>query len=120
MDGGLQFRRGGGVLTGQGGQLAGQLAAGGGLQLDVDILGGQLFALGTVALDQRGIVALGGFEDGGLALQLAVLLPDGKAGQQRGGDQDHGQHAADEGEQGVGDHAASLSARSYAACSLAS
>ncbi|WP_222115841.1 hypothetical protein [Chromobacterium vaccinii] len=119
MDGGLQFRRGSGVLTGQGGQLAGQLAAGGGLQLDVDILGSQLLALGAVALGEHGVVALGCVEFYGLALQLAALLPDGEAGQQRGGDQD-GQHAADEGEQGVGDHAASLSARSYAARSLAS
>ncbi|WP_216595331.1 hypothetical protein [Chromobacterium subtsugae] len=54
---------------------------------------------------------MGGHEVGRLALKQGVLLPEGEAGQQRGGDQDDGQDAAGKSQQGVGDHAASLSAR---------
>ncbi|WP_422614117.1 hypothetical protein [Chromobacterium amazonense] len=85
MDGGLQFRSGGGVLTGQGRQLAGQLAVGGLLLLNGGALGGQLLGLGAVAFGQRGAVALRGGQAGRLALELAALLPQGVAGQQGGG-----------------------------------
>ncbi|OQS30383.1 hypothetical protein [Chromobacterium violaceum] len=111
MEGGLQFCRGGGVLTGQGRQLVGQLAVGGLLLLNGGILRGQLFGLGAVAFSQRGAVAQRGGQAGCLALQLAALLPQGVASQQGGGEQQVQQQAADKWHQ-RGDHAASLSARS--------
>jgi hypothetical protein len=54
------------------------------LLLNGGILRGQLFGLGAVAFGQRGAVAQHGGQAGGLALQLAALLPQGVAGQQGG------------------------------------
>ncbi|PRP71757.1 hypothetical protein BUE93_04950 [Chromobacterium amazonense] len=55
------------------------------LLLNGGVLRGQLLCQGAVAFGQRGAVALGGGQVGCLALQLAVLLPQGVTGQQGSG-----------------------------------